>query len=166
MAGYERGEISLVARHVDLGVRGHVARTACGKRQLARGGVDGRQLQARHGIIKGHRSAAQSGKSGIDDEREAAGEGIIEPEVGKDRGDSATRAQHRVVRRPPLRRDPRPPPAQVMPIRRLRIDQYNLPGSSFPNGYRLATRIHRYRTSMYGRCLRESGCSLRNAGHK
>ncbi len=55
VAGGERGEISLEARHVDGRIGRHVAGAARGKRQLAGGGVDRRQLQGGHGVRKGHR---------------------------------------------------------------------------------------------------------------
>src|SRR5208337_2870827 len=115
-------------------------------------GVDGRQHDARDRIGKGHGDVRLSRHQRPHGIGETAGEEVILPEIGEDRGNGAAEMPDRVVRNLPIEAEARPPSSPVHAVRRLGINQVLYRYARLPGKRGRALRV--YDASVRGEVVR------------
>ena len=143
VAGIDRGKIVLEPLQINLRVCRNLGRIPVGKQRRAGDRENFGQSQRNGGVVKRNGSIGQRGDDGLKYEWKAAGDEIVLPQIGKNRGDGAAGVDGCVIGQGVVHRKTRPPAVPIHRIDGLRIVDENLWSAGRQKRDRLAAGIHR-----------------------
>src|SRR5207248_7473691 len=126
IAWRQRCQIVLEPLHVYRRVCGNVAAAPVGKKQLSLRGVNRRKRDGRYRMLEAERKTWQRGHQGLKHEWKCPGDVIFQPQIRKNRRESAARVDGRVLAQAILQRDARAPSIPIRRIGRLGIVEIDL----------------------------------------